>query len=103
MQVKDGHIRFNEWHSQGPRELEAEVIFDTPVTQATAILTGFDVAFTREDGDHHLGNLEVRLDAEIDRLAPQRVNVVATYGLRDWSEEWDDHYEGEVFFTVVAE
>lgn len=103
MQVKGGHISFNERRYYGPREEKAEVIFDSPVTQATAILTGFDVAFTESGGDHHLGNLEVRLDAEIDRLAPQRVNVVATYGLRDWPEEWDDPYEGEVFFTVVAE
>src|SRR5215204_2381499 len=102
MQVKSGSIEFERFHASGPRDKDGEVIFDTPVTQATAILTGFDVAYSPRE-DHHLGNLEVRLDADIDRLAPRRVNVVATYGLRDWTEEWDDDYEGEVFFTVVAE
>lgn len=74
----------------------------TPVTQATAILRGFDVAFSPRE-DHHLGNLEVRLDASIDRLASRRVIAEATFGLRDWSGDWDDNYEGEIFFTVVAE
>jgi hypothetical protein len=45
----------------------------------------------------------VGLEAVIDPLAPQRVNVDVTYGLRDWSNEWDDNYEGEVRFVVVAD
>jgi hypothetical protein len=45
----------------------------------------------------------VLLPATIDPLAPQRVNVDVTHGLRDWSNECDDDYEGEIHFTVVAE
>lgn len=102
MQIQSGRIQFNRFRSSGPRQEQAEVVFPTDVTQATAILTGFDVSFSPRD-DHHLGNLEVRLEAEIDSLAPRRVNVEATFGLRDWSGDWDDRYEGEVFFTVVAD
>lgn len=102
MQILSDVIRFNRFRGDGPRQQSAEVIFPSGVSQATAILTGFDVAFSPRD-DHHLGNLEVRLEASIDPLAPRRVNVQATFGLRDWSGEWDDNYEGEVFFTVVAE
>jgi hypothetical protein len=102
MQVQTGRVPFNRFRGAGPRQDTAEVIFGSPVTQATAILTGFDVAFSPRD-DHPLGNLEVRLEATIDRLAPQRVNVEVTFGLRDWSNEWDDDYEGEIFFTVVAD
>ena len=102
MQILSARIRFNRDRGSGPRRLSAEVIFPASVTQATAILTGFDVAFSPRD-DHHLGNLQVRLEAEIDTLAPRRVNVEATFGLRDWSGDWDDNYEGEIFFTVVAE
>jgi hypothetical protein len=29
--------------------------------------------------------------------------VDAVFGLRDWSNEFDDPYEGEIHFTVVAE
>ncbi len=102
MQVQTGRVPFNRFRGTGPRQDTAEVIFGSPVTQATAILTGFDVAFSPRD-DHEFGNLEVRLEATIDSLAPQRVNVEVTFGLRDWSNEWDDDYEGEIFFTVVAD
>ena len=102
MEVRNGTISFNRHRHTGPRSDVAEVIFSGPVSQAAAILRGFDVGFSPRD-DHHLGNLEVRLDATIDPLAPQRVNVEAIFGLRDWSGDWDDNYEGEIHFTVVAE
>lgn len=102
MQVQNGTISFNRHRHSGPRSDRAEVVFGGPVTQAAAILRGFDVAFSPRD-DHHLGNLEVRLDASIDPLAPQRVNVEAVFGLRDWSGDWDDNYEGEIHFSVIAD
>jgi hypothetical protein len=102
MEVRIGSISFNRHRGDGPRNLTTEVIFSGPVTQAAAMLRGFDVGFSPRD-DHHLGNLEVRLEATIDPLAPQRVNVEAVFGLRDWSGDWDDNYEGEIFFTVIGE
>jgi hypothetical protein len=102
MEVRTGSISFNRHRNDGPRSDRAEVIFPAPVTQAAAMLRGFDVGFSPR-GDHHLGNLEVRLEATIDPLAPQRVTVEAVFGLRDWSGDWDDTYEGEIFFTVVGE
>lgn len=102
MEIRNGSVSFNKFKGSGPRTDTAEVIFSAPVTQAAAILRGFDVAFSPKS-DHHLGKLEVTLEAEIDSLAPQRVNVDVTYGLRDWSNDWDDNYEGEVRFSVVAE
>jgi hypothetical protein len=102
MEIQTGTISFNRAKGFGPRTDEAEVVFSGPVTQATAFLRGFDVAFSPRD-DHHFGKLEVGLEATIDTLAPQRVNVDVTYGLRDWSNNWDDNYEGEIRFVVVAE
>jgi hypothetical protein len=102
MEVRTGTISFNRFKGSGPRTDRGEVIFSGSVTQAAAFLRGFDVAFSPRD-DHHLGKLEVGLEATIDQLAPQRVNVDVTYGLRDWSSEWDDNYEGEIHFVVVAE
>jgi hypothetical protein len=29
------------------------------------------------------------------------VNV--TFGLRDWSGNWDDQYDGQILFSVIAE
>lgn len=102
MEVRNTTFSFNRHRGSGPRTSLGEVIFSGPVTQATALLRGFDVGFSPRD-DHHLGNLDVRLDATIDPLAPQRVNIEAIFGLRDWSGDWDDHYEGELHVTVVAE
>jgi hypothetical protein len=102
MEVRHGTISFNRHRDSGPRTDSGEVIFSAPVSQAAAILRGFDVGFSPRD-DHHLGNLEVRLDATIDPLASQRVTVEATFGLRDWSGDWDDEYEGEILFSVIAE
>lgn len=102
MQVQNGTIRFNRTSGDGPQREDAEVVFDTGVTQATVILSGFDVAFSPRD-DHHFGQLEVRLTSAIDPLAPRRVNVEAVFGLRDWSGDWDDNYEGEILFTVIGE
>jgi hypothetical protein len=102
MEVRNGIISFNRHRHSGPRSARGEVVFSGPVRQAAAMLRGFDVAFSPRD-DHHLGNLEVRLEATIDSLAPQRVNVDAIFGLRDWSGDWDDSYEGEILFTVFAE
>lgn len=31
------------------------------------------------------------------------VPVTATLGVRDWSDNWDDDYEGTVYFAVLAE
>jgi len=102
MEVHTGSISFNRHSGDGPRSLTTEVLFSGPVTQAIAMVRGFDVGFSPR-ADHHLGNLEVRLEATIDPLAPQRVNVEAVFGLRDWSGEWDDNYEGEIFFTIIGE
>lgn len=102
MQIMSDNIRFNRTRGDGPQRASAEVVFPAEVTQATVLLTGFDVAFSPRD-DHHLGNLEVRLESGIDPLARRRVNVDAIFGLRDWSGDWDDNYEGVIFFTVVAE
>lgn len=102
MEVRNDSVAFNKFKGSGPRTIEREVVFSGPVTQATAMLRGFDVSFSPRN-DHHLGQLDVRLDASIDSLAPQRVNVEVTYGLRDWSNDWDDDYEGVIEFTVVAE
>lgn len=102
MLIDNGTARFNADSGSGPRTEREEVIFASPVSQATAIVRGFDVAFSPPK-DHHFGQLEVRVDATIDSLAPERVWVDVTYGLRDWSDEWNDKYEGEIHFTVVAE
>ena len=101
MQFKPGSIPFNSFRDSGPREESTDVPLDADASQATAIMTGFVAGYSPSDNDHHLGNLEVRLRTEI--LAPRLVRVTAVFGLRDWSGDWDDRYDGIVDFVVLAE
>lgn len=85
----------------GPNVANKTVTMPGPVTQAVAILTGFIVEFSHGD-DHHLGQLDVQVQVT---GAPSGANVPVRiiYGLRDWSGNWDDQYDGTIFFSVVGE
>jgi hypothetical protein len=85
--------------AQAPQNVA--VNFLSAVTRATAILTGFNVQFSPQGGDHHLGQLDVRLST--GPPSGTTVPVTVTFDLRDWSGNRDDFYEGQVFFSVVAE
>jgi hypothetical protein len=50
--------------------------------------------------DHHLGQLQVKLDTTVN---DNTVTVNGTFGLRDWSGNWDDEYDGNIDFVVVAD
>jgi len=77
------------------------VTFPESITQATAILTGFMAQFGPDD--HHLGQLDVRVAVPAGGISGATVMVNVTLGLRDWSGNWDDLYDGQVFFSVIAE
>jgi hypothetical protein len=68
------------------------------VVRAAAGLTNYSVGFSGDD--HNVGNLQVQLDTTVDADA---VIVGVTFGLRDWSGNWDDNYQGDVEFAVIAE
>jgi hypothetical protein len=104
MQIVTDSISFNSFEGSGPRSDTKIISLGANATQVTAILTGFNAAFSPSDGDHHLGNLDIRLSATFVTPAPSTtIQVKATFGLRDWSNEWDDKYEGVVRFAVIAE
>ena len=100
MIIRNANATFNRFDGSGPRQVTTDVDFGVPLSTAGAILTGFNVSFSPNDGDHHLGNLDVRLDAAI---VGNLVRVTSTFGLRDWSGSWDDKYEGQIFFAVVGD
>lgn len=101
MEIKTGSVNFGSFEGSGPRTTSSTVTFTGSITQAAAIMTGFNSSFSPSDGDHHLGNLDIRV--RTDPPAGNTVNVNVTFGLRDWSGNWDDKYEGQVFFAVIAE
>jgi hypothetical protein len=101
MLVSNGSATFPRIREAAQVPQTVTVNFASAVSRATAILTGFNVQFSPQDGDHHLGQLDVRLSTG----APSGTTVPVTvfFDLRDWSGNRDDFYEGQVFFTVVAE
>ena len=101
MEIQNSSISFGRFEGSGPRTESRDVTMSAAVSSVSAVLTGFNVQFSSNDGDHHLGNLDVRLQA--DRLTGTSIRVTATFGLRDWSGSWDDRYEGQIFFSVIGE
>ncbi len=73
--------------------------FTQSVRQAVAILTGTSFGFSPRD-DHHLGRVVFRLSTEID---DDVVRVSGTFGVRDWSGDVDDDYEGTIQFMLLTE
>lgn len=101
MEIANSSINFGRFEGSGPRTSTSDVTLPGAVTSASAVLTGFNVQFSSDDGDHHMGNLDVRLRADL--MTSTTVRVTATFGLRDWSGSWDDRYEGQIFFSVIGE
>lgn len=100
MEIGTGSINFGRFEGSGPRSSFADINLPNAVTQATAILTGISGGFSPSNGDHHLGNFEVRLNSSVNGAT---VRVTATFGLRDWSGSWDDHYQGTIYFAVIGD
>ncbi len=80
-----------------------EVEFDTPPSQVVAILTGFRVFYEQPD-DRPFGNLEVRVGqpAAVEG-SDTRFAVPVTFGLRDWSGDWDDEHGAEITIAVIGD
>lgn len=77
------------------------VEFATPPAQVTAVLGGFRVWFQEPD-DRELGLLEVRVGEPI-KLTDTQFRIPVTFGLRDWSGEWDDEHGAEVRVVVIGD
>ena len=91
-----------------PRSQSTDVDLDPTDATPIAVLRGFDVQFDPDGDGRPLGNLDVRLgvaateDVIVDDVARLRVTVEAVFGLRDWTEEWDDAHGATIYFYVVA-
>ena len=99
MQIRTGAIDFSApLRGSGPRVASQTVVFPRSVVRAVAGLSGYTVAYGGDD--HHVGRIEVRLDATV---SADTVTVDARFGLRDWSGDWDDNYDGTIEFVVLAD
>jgi hypothetical protein len=102
MQIANGQIVFPSISGSGPQSQTTTVTMAAGVTKAVAILTGFSVEYSGNN-DHHLGLLDVTVAVPPGGITGATVTVNVTYGLRDWSGNWDDSYDGSVSFAVVGE
>lgn len=81
---------------------EMDVVeFATAPTQVTAVLAGFRVWF-QDPSDRELGLLEVRVGVPV-MLTDTRYRIPVTFGLRDWSGDWDDEHGAEVRVAVIGD
>jgi len=102
MQIQQSSTSFSRLSGSGPQVTTVSVTMGASVSQATAFLTGFVTEFSGGT-DHHLGQLDIQVNVPPGGVNGNVVTVNVTYGLRDWSGNWDDQYDGQVFFTVVGD
>ena len=100
VEVRTGSLSFSSAHHIGPRTEMAVFNFTKSVTQAVAALAGTQFGFSQQGDDHHLGQVNIRLSTAID---DDVVTVVGTFGVHDWSNNFDDYYDGTVQFVLFAE
>ena len=98
MAIRTSSVSFPPLRGGGPRTAQATVVFPRTVLRAGAALTHYAVGFS--GSDHHFGNLQIALDPVVNA---DSVTVNVTYGVRDWSGNWDDDYTGDIEFAVIAE
>ncbi|HTQ56673.1 MAG TPA: hypothetical protein VMI94_19540 [Bryobacteraceae bacterium] len=100
MEFSNGSLDFSmPLSGSGPRTASQTIVFPRAVTAATAGLVGYLTEFSGGN-DHHVGQMDIRVETEIN---DNTVTVNGTFGLRDWSGNWDDQYDGNISFVVVAE
>jgi hypothetical protein len=98
MAIRVSSVSFPPLRGGGPRTAQATVVFPRTVLRAGAALTHYAVGFS--GSDHHVGKLQIALDPVVNA---DSVTVNVTYGVRDWSGNWDDDYTGDIEFAVIAE
>ncbi|HJT76090.1 MAG TPA: hypothetical protein VJ739_02720 [Gemmataceae bacterium] len=104
MRIKTGRFNFGKDKGSGPRTQDQIVDFGAGVklTNAVAVVTGANFGFSPND-DHNFGLTEITVRGVIVGPTSQSVQVTATFGVRDWSGDWDDYYEGWIEYAVLAD
>lgn len=102
MDVRSSSFHFPSTEGDGPQPANAQFAFPRAVRQVAVGITGYTANFEERE-DHHLGRLIVELNASVNGDDPTKVDVSGSFGLRDWSGNWDDPYGGLVEYTVFAD
>lgn len=100
MNIRTSSIDFSSpLRGSGPRTASKAVVFPRTVRSAAVGITGYSLGYASSD-DHHVGRLELTTRETINDNV---VTVDAALGVRDWSGDWDDNYQGSVQFVVLAD
>jgi hypothetical protein len=100
MEIRTTSLDFNSpMRGSGPRTASQTIVFPRDVNVATAGLTGYTVEYSPSD-DHHVGRMQIQIDAAVNA---NTVTLTASLGLRDWSGDWDDNYDGNIQCVVLAD
>jgi hypothetical protein len=100
MEIRSLSLDFSQPISgSGPRTNSQTLVFSRQVIRAVAGLSGYFAEYSGHN-DHHLGQFTVQLDTAINS---DTVTVTGTFGLRDWSGDWDDEYDGNIECVVLAD
>ena len=102
MEIRQQSFNFPKTSSSGPQPAEARIAFPRSILRATAGMSGYSATFENQE-DHHLGRLTVELSSRIDPDDDTVLIVNGSFGLRDWSGEWDDDYSGNIQYVVLAD
>ncbi len=99
MEIRTGTVFISPSKGFGPQErVAAPIVFPREVRSAVVGITGYTAGFVEDD--HHFGRLVVSARHQITF---NTVSVTVSLGVRDWSNDWDDEYNGLVHFAVLAE
>lgn len=101
MEIRQSSFNFPRLSDTGPQTAQATISFPRPVLRAVAGLAGYAATF--EGDDHHLGRVTIELSTEISAADDTQVIVTGKLGLRDWSNEWDDDYSGNIQYVLLAD
>ena len=100
MEFQSGTLDFSmPLSGSGPPTAQQTVVFPRAVVSVVAGLGGYLAEFSAGN-DHNIGQLQIKPDTQV---VDNTVTVSGTFGLRDWSGNWDDQYDGHINFTVVAD
>ncbi|MEO4000390.1 M66 family metalloprotease [Mesorhizobium sp. CAU 1732] len=102
MDIRQSSFNFPETDGKGPQSASTQLSFPRRVVGAAVGIMGYSAAFENRS-DHHLGRLIVELNAGVNGGDNTKVDVSGSFGLRDWSGEWDDPYSGVIDFAVFAQ
>jgi hypothetical protein len=102
MEIRESSLSFPEVEGEGPQTASLQLSFPRTVTTVAASISGYTALFEDRE-DHHVGRLEIEVNAAVNDDDDTLVDVTGRFGLRDWSNEWDDPYSGVVDISVLAE